>query len=534
MRFVLLLSLHSLVNADFTGALVCGTDSCKTEAELLHSSPTYNCDGSQAHKVTLVTTAFSNVDDGTFNSLAQQGAMAACSSNPAISCCLEIDMPNTTDTTDYFCEMEYAAVDSDMVIGVGFLHDSATHKAASCVTDTKFAAVDVDFQTWPSGNLEGIIFDEAQSGFLAGWMAGLVAGVSTNKKVGVITVAPDDVPPVKRFVTGFTNGVAEACPACADTVVKECGWGDGGFGAAVCGIEKAQELFPMGVDVIFGAGGYTGSMGITYAAAPVGTTIEYLDANTGAGSITKSATFSASPYVIGVDADEYFTTFKGGTQPGADKIITSALKKVDVGVQMSIGNYVAGNIDGSNFKLDAANGGIGFAPPNEATVVTPAMTAAVQAIYDKMKANSFSTRVSAMGICTAGPGPGCPPASPPPPPTPASPSIIFDPSKVDGDGNPILYTCGSLVGDSGVLSGCKAEEELLHDSRKTNCDGEYTTKITLVTTGPTIYDGTFNSLAMAGAEEACTAENSCCLEIDMPNKDTDENDYFCEVRMPHV
>ena len=52
--------------------------------------------------MSLVTTAFSNVDDGTFNSLAQQGAMAACSSNSKISCCLEIDMPNTTDTTDYY------------------------------------------------------------------------------------------------------------------------------------------------------------------------------------------------------------------------------------------------------------------------------------------------------------------------------------------------------------------------------------------------------------------------------------------------
>ena len=426
------------------------------------------------------------------------------------------------------------------------MHADATHKAASCVPDTKFATVDEDFTARPESNLEGIVFDEAQSGFLAGWMAGLVAGVSTNKKVGVITVAPDDVAPVKRFIIGFTNGVAEACPACADTVVKECGWGDGGFGAPTCGIAKAQELFPMGVDVIFGAGGYTGSIGITYAAAPVGTTIEYeeteIPGNATGGlipkSIVKSATFSAAPYVIGVDADEYYTTFKGGTQPGADKIITSALKKVEVGVEMSIGNYVAGNIDGKNFKLDAANGGIGFAPPNEATVVTPAMTAAVQEIYDKMKANSFSTRVGVDSegnvVCTAGPGPGCPPASPPPPPTPASPSIIFDTSKVDGDGNPILYTCGSLVGDSGVLSSCPAEVQLLNASRQTNCDGDYSTKITLVTTGPTILDGTFNSLAIAGAEEACTAENSCCLEIDMPNKDTDEKNFFCEVRMPHV
>ena len=68
MRFAALslLSLHSLVNADFceTGTdycaascfgdcadLVCGFGSCKTEAELLLASPTYNCDGTQVHKV---------------------------------------------------------------------------------------------------------------------------------------------------------------------------------------------------------------------------------------------------------------------------------------------------------------------------------------------------------------------------------------------------------------------------------------------------------------------------------------------------
>ena len=68
MRFAALslFSLHSLVNADFceTGTafcasscfdgctdLVCGFGSCKTEAELLLASPTYNCDGTQDHKV---------------------------------------------------------------------------------------------------------------------------------------------------------------------------------------------------------------------------------------------------------------------------------------------------------------------------------------------------------------------------------------------------------------------------------------------------------------------------------------------------
>src|SRR3712207_7800898 len=34
-------------------------------------------------------------------------------------------------------------------------------------------------------------------------------------------------------------------------------------------------------------------------------------------------------YVIGVDQDEYGTTFQQGAAPGADKIVSSALKRVD-------------------------------------------------------------------------------------------------------------------------------------------------------------------------------------------------------------
>ena len=141
------------------------------------------CNGTYSTKISLVTTGYSNIEDGTFNSLAIRGAMMACTE--ANSCCLEVDMPDSTGTeTDYFCEMKYASQDSDMVIGVGFLHAGATLDAATCVTDTNFAAIDVEYSFHPGGNLEGLIFEDSQGGYLAGYLAGLVAE-TLNGKVGL-------------------------------------------------------------------------------------------------------------------------------------------------------------------------------------------------------------------------------------------------------------------------------------------------------------------------------------------------------------
>ena len=93
------------------------------------------------------------------------------------------------------------------------------------------------------------------------------------------------------------------------------------------GVGVARYLINKDVDVIFGAGGLTGSAGIKYASAPQGTAFALSAATAFDGSKTESAT----PYVVGVDNDEYYTTFESGAWPGASKLITSALKKVDKG-----------------------------------------------------------------------------------------------------------------------------------------------------------------------------------------------------------
>lgn len=317
----------------------CDTKSCKPEAEILGNETQAFGSGCQApgsgsdlpvwqRKVTLVTTGATDADDGNFNSLAISGAMAACTVEN--QCCLEVDMPHGTDT-DYFCELLYAADDSHLVIGVGHLHAQAVAHAAGCVANKRFAAIDVEFASHPNKNLEGFIFRDAQAGFMAGMIAGMVAKLGT-KKVGI--AAGPGIPPVARFTTGFTNGVAhaDACPECSSTLVScefahmgagnefpDCG---NAFACPACGIKRVQTLLAAGVDVIFSAGGMTGAAGLKYAAAPKGTVVFGVE-----------KTEVATAYVVGVDADEWVTQFDKGLAPGAEKIITSAMKNVDIAVK---------------------------------------------------------------------------------------------------------------------------------------------------------------------------------------------------------
>ena len=251
-------------------------------------------------------------------------------------------------------------------------------------------------------NLEGLIFADDQAGFLTGLIAG---GVSSglSKKVGVIGGLP--IPPVKRFANGFKLGVEHACPDCSSTIIY-CPFGGatesttglacpGTFADAVFGVGVAKYLITtVGVDVIFGVGGLTGSAGIKYASAPQGTAVVIAGRTTFNGTKTEAA----APYVVGVDSDEYFTTFESGAWPGAPKLISSALKRVDVSVQLAIENYFTGVAAGSNFRLDCSNDGVGFAPAHDASdVVTAAISAVAETVYASMAAGTFSTYITADG-----------------------------------------------------------------------------------------------------------------------------------------
>lgn len=76
--------------------------------------------------------------------------------------------------------------------------------------------------------------------------------------------------------------------------------------------------------------------------------------------------------MIGVDQDEYDTTFGGGETPGADKLLTSAVKRVDVGVYDELESIVDGTFEGSgDYILSVSNGGIDYADFHDAADAVP-------------------------------------------------------------------------------------------------------------------------------------------------------------------
>jgi basic membrane lipoprotein Med (substrate-binding protein (PBP1-ABC) superfamily) len=207
--------------------------------------------------------------------------------------------------------------------------------------------------------VQSLVFMEQQAGYLAGILAGAVAHTHTGK-VGI--VAGLKIPPVQRFVAGFTLGVHFRCPTCSVQCLYSP-FGTGGFSNENnYGIKWAQALVDAGAGVIFGVGGYTGTVGITYAALKPGQTMTQTFKNA-TGTFTQTFTRTGvKAYVVGVDADEYVTTFKGGAARGAGQIITSALKKVDRAAYLATSIFLSNrqSVRGA-FVLNATNQGIGFA-----------------------------------------------------------------------------------------------------------------------------------------------------------------------------
>ncbi|CAN5203049.1 hypothetical protein BH23ACT9_BH23ACT9_00860 [soil metagenome] len=276
-----------------------------------------------------LVTDIGRVDDGTFNQFAYDGMIAAAD-------CLgfETNFIETASEADYDQNIS-TILESDpaVVVTVGFLIADATLAAAEANPDVNFVGIDQFQETFPD-NYIGILFREDQGGFLAGAMAALLTESGVVGVVGGLEV----VPPVVRFVNGYATGAAFVNPDVNVLSVYTDSFTDPAQGASA-----AEQFLGEGADVIFGAGGQTGSGAIQAAA-------------------------ESGAFAIGVDQDEYFTTFGGGTSPGADRLATSAIKRVDLGTFVQIGEHLAGTFAGGIFTLDAANEGITYAEFHDADI----------------------------------------------------------------------------------------------------------------------------------------------------------------------
>jgi basic membrane lipoprotein Med (substrate-binding protein (PBP1-ABC) superfamily) len=294
------------------------------------------------------------IDDGTFNQFTYEGMMRAADDFGLDTTFIESQAATDYDTNINTCVRE----GYDFIITVGWQMADATYVAAQANPDVYFVGVDA-FYTDPLPNLVGIQAREDQAGFIVGAMAALMTESETV--AGVYGV---EEPPILRFRNGFEQGVRSINPD-----VNAIGVYIDDYYAPDRGAAAAEQLIGEGADVVFGAAGETGSGGIRRAA-------------------------QLGVKVIGVDQDEYNTTFGGGETPGAEFLISSALKRVDNGVYQMIEaahNGEAFPAD-STFTLTVENDGIDFAPPHDADVPEE-VTEQVRAVLAGLKDGSIETGV---------------------------------------------------------------------------------------------------------------------------------------------
>ncbi len=279
--------------------------------------------------VVRLITDIGKVDDRTFNQFAYEGMIAA-----AECFGFETSFIETASEADYAKNIA-TSLDGgpDMIVTVGFLLATDTLAAAEANPDVSFIGVD-QFQPEFPDNYVGVQFREDEGGCLAGVAAGLLT------ETGVIGVVGgrEDVPPVVRYVNAY-----ESCAKQVNPDVSVLSTYNESFNDPAKGASDAQQFIGDGADVIFGAGGPTGSAGVVEA--------------------TKAGLWG-----IGVDQDEYFSTFDGGKATGADKLATSAIKRVDLSVFDNIVRKLTDDFAGGLFVLTAENAGITYAPSHDADI----------------------------------------------------------------------------------------------------------------------------------------------------------------------
>jgi len=306
-----------------------------------------------------LVTDLGRVNDGTFNETAYNGMVAVADEYDLDSTFIE-----TQAETDYEANINTCVEEGfDVIITVGFLIADATAAAAEANPDTYFVGVD-QFVTGGPTNYVGIQFREDQAGFMAGVLTAFAAAeIEADTVAGIYGV---DIPPVKKFRNGYEQGIMYINPE-----LNILGVYIDDFVAPDRGASAAEQFIGEGAAIIFGAGGPTGSGGIAAAAAQ-------------------------DIFVIGVDQDEYFTTFGGGETPGAEFLISSAIKRVDQGVFDMVEALVNGDMDafpgGEIYLMSAELDGVGLAPANDSTLPESVYEATAE-VFELLVAGEISTGV---------------------------------------------------------------------------------------------------------------------------------------------
>ena len=292
-----------------------------------------------------VVTDIGGLNDKGFNALAAKGLNDA---KKRLGVTGRVFISKTA--ADYIPNLSTAARQGyDLVIANGFLMGDATAAVARRFPDTKFAIIDfpwVALKGKPK-NVRGLVFKEAEAGYLAG-----VAAATVAKGQPVSSVGGQAVPAVVAFLAGYRAGAKKTNPK---TNVLS-GYSEEFVDQAKCK-ELALNQISQGSKVVFAAAGGCGL---------------------GALQVAKER----GVWGIGVDNDQSFL---------GPHILTSATKKVDEAVFTAIQQVVDGAFEGGGDTLfDVANGGIGFGEVSPDAPNRDELIATLEEVSDKIASGDIT------------------------------------------------------------------------------------------------------------------------------------------------
>lgn len=272
-------------------------------------------------KVTMVTSV-GGITDGSFNQSAWEGLEKAQKDLGIKTSYIE-----SKQEADYTTNLEQAVEgENDLILATGFPMQQALLDVAESYPEQKFAIVDVDYGDKTPKNVTCISFNEEQSGYVVGLVAGKMT--KTNK-VGFIGGMDNVV--VKKFQIGYEAGIKEANPNAKVLSQYVNSFVDQAKGKSI-----ATQMYNKGIDIIFACAGDSG-LGVLECAKETG------------------------KYAIGVDRDQY--------NIAPDNILTSAMKKVNEGVYSVVKDLKDGRFEGGKtLVFGLKEEGIGLAPSTEKNV----------------------------------------------------------------------------------------------------------------------------------------------------------------------
>jgi basic membrane protein A len=299
-----------------------------------------------------VVTDIGGLNDHGFNHLAYQGLLHA---EQALH--IQGRVLTSSSGADYTPNLTTLAQQGyNLVIPVGFLMADATDAVAKQFPNVKFAMVDSD-ATAEKGdpkNIEGLLFQEEQAGYLAGYLAGLYSKEHNFKTIS--SVGGQKIPPVDHYIAGYQAGAKKADPG----IQTLNGYSQDFTDQSKCK-QIALNQIQQGSKVVFQVAGACG-LGALSAAQQQGA------------------------QGIGVDADQAYL---------GSYILTSAEKKVDVAVFNAIKNLMAGKFAaGANVTNNIANGGIGYGKVGPAGLK---FAPQIQKLYTEIKDGKISNIPNTVG-----------------------------------------------------------------------------------------------------------------------------------------